>query len=316
MPVEIEVEVLNGAVMLPSLGQATVDGLAVVTRNGRGYIEVSSAHRRVTIPADLHSDAPGWLGLRRVRAGSLDVIVDDLDSFRMPSSTDLAPRLSPADMTRFSGALQQAWPLLESGHPDIAAEVLQAVTVVVPLVTVPGGHISSSSSATFGAVALSEPPDPYTCAVTFAHEMQHLKLSALLDVVALTLPDDGRRYYAPWRDDPRPISGLLQGAYAFLGVSGFWRRQRRYAAGDIRLRAEVEFLRWLEAARRVVETLRSSGSLTPTGLIFADGMTKTLDSWREERVSPEAESMARHRSERHLAEWEAANGPLLGVERG
>lgn len=59
-----------------------------------------------------------------------------------------------------------------------------------------------------------------------AHELQQLKRSALLDVAALTEPDD-RRCYAPWRDDPRPVSGLLQGAYAFLGVSSFRRTRRR-----------------------------------------------------------------------------------------
>jgi HEXXH motif-containing protein len=313
---EIEVEAVDGAVMLPSLGRARVYGDAAVARSGQPHAEVFSAQGRVTIPADVHSDAPGWQGLRRVRVGALDVIIDDLDSFRMPSSTDLAPRLSPAAMTRFGDALRQAWPLLASDHSDVAAEVLQAVTVVVPLVSVPGGHISSSSSATFGAVALSEPPDPYTCAETFAHEMQHLKLSALLDVVALTLPDDGRRYYAPWRDDPRPVGGLLQGAYAFLGVSGFWRRQCRLAPGKVRLRAETEFLRWREAARRVVSTLQSSGHLTATGLDFVNGMAKTLDTWREEHVSPEAESLARRRAAKHLADWEAANGPVPDGERG
>jgi HEXXH motif-containing protein len=41
----------------------------------------------------------------------------------------------------------------------------------------------------------------------------------------MTLPESGRRCYAPWREDLRPISGFLQGTYAFLGVSGFWRRR-------------------------------------------------------------------------------------------
>jgi hypothetical protein len=45
-------------------------------------------------------------------------------------------------------------------------------------------------------------------------------------------------------------------------------------------------------------------------------MTKTLDSWREERVSPEAEFLARRRAEKHLADWEAANGPVSDGERG
>jgi HEXXH motif-containing protein len=45
------------------------------------------------------------------------------------------------------------------------------------------------------------------------HEVQHLKLAALLDIVTLTMPGEHDRYYAPWRDDPRPLSGLLQGTY-------------------------------------------------------------------------------------------------------
>lgn len=307
LPAEIELEAVDGVVMLPSLGLAQVGGPTAVARITPGYAEIISADRRVTVPSDPHGDAPGWLGLRQVRAGRLDVIVDDLDSFRMPSSGDLAPRLSAADMTRFSIALRHAWPLLEAGHPDVAAEFAQAVTVIVPLIGVPGGHISSSSSATFGAVALSEPPDPYTCAATFAHEMQHLKLSALLDVVSMTLPDDGSLYYAPWRADPRPIGGLLQGAYAFLGVSGFWRRQRPLSHGDIRLRAETEFARWREATAQVVETLRASGRLTRAGLAFVDGMAETVDTWRSERILPAAESLARRQAEQHLADWQSGN---------
>jgi len=33
--------------------------------------------------------------------------------------------------------------------------------------------------------------------LTLTHEVQHVKLCAVLDIVRLTLPDDGRRYYAP-----------------------------------------------------------------------------------------------------------------------
>jgi HEXXH motif-containing protein len=248
--------------------------------------------------------------MRHVRAGSLNVLIDDLDPFRMPAVADLALRVSTVDASKWDTALQEAWPLLEVHHPAVAAEVAEAVTVVVPLTNARGGQASSSSSATFGAVALSEPPDPYTCAATLAHEVQHLKLSALLDIVALTLPDDGQGYYAPWRPDPRPISGLLQGAYAFLGVSGFWRRQRQLADDTIRLRADTEFARWRAAAAHVVETLRSSGRLTPAGLEFIQGMSQTLDAWQDEPISAEARTVARLEADMHLARWQSENGPL------
>src|SRR5581483_10387130 len=139
----------------------------------------------------------------------------------------------------------------------------------------PAGHVSSSSPETFGTVAMSRQPDRYTCAVTLVHEVQHLKLSALLDLVPLTLPDDGQRYYAPWRTDPRPASSLLQGAYAFLGVSGFWRRLRQAAAQTaVRQRADAEFARWRAAAAQTVTTLRSTGRLTAAGQDFTAEMAR------------------------------------------
>ena len=216
-PAEIEVAATGEAVMLPSLGAADVGGGTAVVRNAEGNTEVVSAGRRVRMPAEPHGDAPGWRGLRRVRAGSLDVLIDDLDPFRMPSSTDLSPRLSADELGRLSAASRSAWPILEEFHPAVADEVLEAVSVIVPLTSARGGLVSTSSSATFGAVGLSEPPDPYWCAVTFAHEIQHLKLSALLDIVPMTLPDEvgattrhGERTpgrSVAWCREPTPSSG-------------------------------------------------------------------------------------------------------------
>lgn len=145
-------------------------------RNAEGGTEVLSAYQRVNVPAEPHRDAPGWRGLRRGRAGSLDVLIDDLDPFRMPSSTNLSPRPSAGELGRLSVASRSAWPILEEFHPAVAAEVLEAISVIVPLTSPRCGLISISSSATFGAVGLSEPPDPCRCAVNLAHEIQHLKL--------------------------------------------------------------------------------------------------------------------------------------------
>lgn len=310
LPAEIELVAAGRTAMLPSLGAAAVDGpSAVVKTEAHGGL-VLSAGRRVDIPADPHRDAPGWVALRRVSVGPLDALIDDLDPFRMPASANLAPRLSAADFSRWQAVLQATWPLLERHHPAVAAEVAAATAVFVPLIPPTNGQVSSSSSEAFGAIAMSEPPDLDTCAVTLAHEVQHLKLGALLDIVPLTLADDGRRYYAPWRDDPRPISGLLQGAYAYLGVSGFWRRQRQLTRGAQRLRADMEFARWRAGAALGVETLRSSGRLTPAGLNFIQGMQSTLTAWQDESVSPDAQALARREAELHLARWQSDNGPL------
>jgi uncharacterized protein len=307
---EIEVPPIGGVVMLPSLGLAAVAGGSATVRSGGSGAGVLSAHGQVDVPADPHQDAPGWQALRRLRAGSFEVLIDDLDPFRMPATVDVAPRLGAGDVDRWDVAFCNAWPLLMRHHPHIAAEVVGAIRVIVPLTVPPRGQVSSSSAENFGAIALSEPPDLRTFAVTLAHEVQHLKLSALLDVVSLTRPDDGRRFYAPWRDDPRPVSGLLQGAYAYLGVSGFWRCQRHLDHGSARIRAHAEFARWREATANVVETLRASGLLTPVGLDFVEGMARALGPWQHEPVPAHALALARREAGQHLADWRAANGPV------
>ena len=54
--------------------------------------------------------------------------------------------------------------------------------------------------------------DAPALAAALVHEVQHSKLNAVIDIVPLVRPGVGhRRYYAPWRDDPRPPAGLLQG---------------------------------------------------------------------------------------------------------
>jgi uncharacterized protein len=190
-----------------------------------------------------------------------------------------------------------------------AAEIAAIVRVIVPYQAPAAGHVSTSSPQAFGTVAMSRQPDPYTCAETLVHETQHLKLCALLDLVRLTRPDDGQRYYAPWRTDPRPASGLLQGAYAFLGVSGFWRAHRRVAPEPaVRRRAEAEFARWRDGAALVVETLLGSGQLTEPGQAFAREMAGVLDRWRRDQVSDDALVLAQRLADRHLTQWREDNG--------
>ena len=313
VPAEIEAPVTAGRVMLPALGAAaseTTDAPAAIVRTGPDVTEIRVGGRTIHVPADPSQDAPGWQGLRRVHAEALDVLVDDLDPFRMPDSEQLSGRLSAAETGEFAASLLGAWQELQIRHPAVAEEIAALVTVVVPYRVPPHGQVSATAAENFGAIAMSPSDDPSACAAILAHEVQHLKLCALVDIVALTLPDGDHRYYAPWRPDPRPISSLLQGAYAFLGVSAFWRRQRQDAEGDARLRADTEFARWRAAAARVADTLWASDRLTPDGRDFVRHMRQTLSRWQDEPVLPEAGILAGDAAGLHEARWALDNGSL------
>ena len=298
---EIEVPVHGGAVILPSLGAATARGRTAVVRTNPA--QVRSGELRV----DVRPGAVGWQDLRDIQAGSLHAVLDDVDPFRMPA-TDGEPtgRLTRAQASEMTAMLRAAWTVLP---PVSAAEISALIRVIVPYRAPDAGVVSTSSPEAFGTVALSRQPDEYTCAETLVHEGHHLKLGALLDLVRLTQPDDGQRYYAPWRADPRPASALLQGAYAFLGVSGFWRWQRRRAPDPaVRRRADAEFAHWREGAALVTDTLLASGQLTIDGHDFVTEMATVLARWRQEPVAPESLAVARRKADRHRAQFRAENG--------
>jgi uncharacterized protein len=298
---EIEVPVLGAGVLLPSLGTAEAVGATAVVAAKEA--EVRSGNLRVRV----RPGEPGWRELRRATAGPLSVLIDDLDPFRMPTSDGgAAGRLTPSQVAEFRATLRTAWPVLSPGR---AAEIAAIVQVIVPYQAPASGHVSNSSPQVFGTVAMSRQADGYTCAETLVHETQHLKLCALLDLVTLAQPDDGQRYYAPWRPDPRPLDGLLQGAYAFFGISGFWRGQRDTAAEpEVRQRAHAEFARWRDGVALVIATLLRSGQLTSPGETFVTTMASVLDEWLREPVPADALAVAQGKSERHLVQWQANNG--------
>jgi HEXXH motif-containing protein len=306
---EIPVSASDGRVVLPSLGAADVprDSTATVRITSAGA-QVRTASGHVTIPASHREAAAGWRPLRQVLPAASElagVVVDDIDPFRMPA----APHTAAApDLSKWRRAFAGAWELLQRYHHAVAAEVAALVGVAVPLATPPQGQVSSSSPEAFGAVAMSEPVDARSLAVTLAHEVQHMKLSAVLDMVPLTRPDDGSRYYAPWREDPRPASGLLQGSYAYLGVTGFWRHQRA-AAGAADSVADTEFARWRNAAALGCATLQASGQLTEDGERFVRTMAATLRPWLDEPVPGSARRAAAEENERHRAGWADRHGP-------
>jgi HEXXH motif-containing protein len=273
--------------------------------------EIWAGGTQVVIPSDPHRDAPGWCGLRRLTVSDdgsrLHLLIDDLDPYRFPAAR-VRGRLSDDEAARWEAAQRDAWRLLRRHHWTTATEIRGTIRVLTPLEATGPGLRSITHPHAFGAAGLSDPVDGLNLACTLAHEVQHAKLATLMNAVPLVFHEDGRTFYAPWRDDPRPLSGLLQGAYAYLGVSGFWRRQRHHARGTAAVTAHAEFALWRDAALEATHTLLDSGGLTQHGETFVTGMRRTLLAWRAEPVPDVAVSFARRSAERHRSDWRRRYG--------
>ena len=304
VPFSIEVPVRESAVYLPTLGRMrteTEHGLAV-TVHGDG---------RDTAVGDVPLTASAcWQPLRRIEAVTdgrpFTVVLDDIDPFRGGPQLPVAPRLDDAAVRAWEQALGRAWAVLVRHHPGYADAIGAGLVAVVPMVAAqPNRGVNATSRESFGAAAISAVGDPVTLAVGILHEFQHGKLNAVLDLIRLHKPD-GKRYYAPWRQDPRPLGGLLHGAYAYVGVCDFWRVQAGLTTVPLPGYAQLEFARWSDRTVRVLETLLETGSLTPAGQRFTLGMRDRLCSWPE-TVPAEPDQLARTASADHRLGWRLRN---------
>ncbi|MET8869380.1 HEXXH motif-containing putative peptide modification protein [Nonomuraea sp. NPDC004580] len=263
------------------------------------------AGERFPLPHDLRATvAVGgarWEGVRDV-----GFLLDDVDPWRFPGPIPPLGRLADVEAEAWGAVLDQAREVLKARHPGVARALEGITKVVVPIAPPEAGTRSATARTAYGSVAMSWPHDARSAALTLTHEVQHAKLTMLMDLFDLVRPGARGHYYAPWRDDPRPAAALLQGAYAHMGVAGFWRAERHVTA-DSEV-AHSEFARWRDAAHEACLTLLTSGTVTALGRRFVEGMLETLAAWRAERVPAEASALARRAATRHRLQWAARHG--------
>ncbi|GAA3624020.1 HEXXH motif domain-containing protein [Lentzea roselyniae] len=257
----ISVPVVHGAVMLPTVGQWQLPS----TGFPAGQAELSIGGGEVTV-------AHGGTFLRardhRVSAGgrTLAITFEDLDPHR-EFTTPVAPApLDAVEREEWAKLLDEAWHLLTRWHPGCADELAAGLRALIPLGAGTSVFAASSSNA-FGGIAMSAKATATQLAEALVHEIQHSKLNALVDLVDLTTTEPGW-VYAPWRDDPRGLVGLLHGIYAFTAVVEFWHVQRDLVPPSEARRAWFSFALRRAQVRAAVDSLRGNTRLTDLGRAF------------------------------------------------
>ncbi|WP_460071331.1 HEXXH motif domain-containing protein [Streptomyces sp. YKOK-I1] len=325
---ELPVPLRAGSLSLPGLGLVTAPGRHPAHGVGRlavGQGAFTLTTDRGSTPRTSWESPPAahWRPLRILRPGS--VTLDDLDPYRdldepvapQPLSTEEAARwqtlyaAAHALLTRDAPAGSDARALRVAGTVDPGR-----IRTIVPWQPGDTGaadphrpQLSASTGDAYASMVISQPPDAVRLAETLVHEFQHSKLAALLHHFPLLDDDRGERYYAPWRSDPRHLTGLLHGAYAFTGVAGFWRLRMRDTESDPVTRESAAYhfaLRRLQA-RLVVRTLSQSERLTAHGEAVVDGLAGTLAGWLREEVPAALLYRARTAARLHRTEWRLRN---------
>jgi uncharacterized protein len=304
---EVVVPVIDGHVHLPTLGRLRVgDARTAEITTGGGAFQVRAA----AVKWDVHLDDPepeaDWQPVRTLRSAGYSVGLEDTDPFRDCHQWPAAPRLDQAEAVRWQQRFAVAWPLIESEYPQYAAGIEAGLSTLMPLAAGPGGRdVSAAARQAFGSVGVALPPDGEGLALLLIHEFQHVKLGAVLDLLDLYDPGERRLFYAPWRDDPRPFPGLLQGTYAHIGVTDYWRARRHRADGADALMAAERFARWRALTAQAVDTLADSGALTDLGQRFVARMRATVEPWLDEPVDADSAAAASRWAAERRRDWQS-----------
>jgi uncharacterized protein len=268
---ELSVPVRDGHVHLPGVG-ALAPGFAA----GRtSTLRVSAAGLA------LRDGLSGWRPIRRFAAGNMSLTVDDIDPFRDCQAWVPTGRLSAPDLRAWQQALTAASRQLAVELPAYAAVIAAGLRSVVPMRQAPAGHSRSATAKhAFGALALALPDSTDTLGELLVHEMQHVKLIALCDLMDLFDPADSTRYRVPWRRDLRPVDGVLNGTYAFLAVGELWRSR---AGGKTGSQAHARFLECRSRVEYGIRVLLNGTALTSAGERFVLGMGSAVEAWAGDR---------------------------------
>ncbi|MFF4570442.1 aKG-HExxH-type peptide beta-hydroxylase [Streptomyces sp. NPDC001410] len=280
----------TGTLSLPGIGllrcapgPARLSGRAGVVRltdSAGGTVLLSGAAPDVVRPRRAPHGPPAWSVLHLLPGSA--AVLDDVDPYRVPPG-GIGPAALPGAERPYSDQLawttrwRDALALLVTTHPGRAAETTALVRCVVPLTSPAGAGtpMSATLRTAPGAVLTQLPADRRDLAELLVHETHHTKLAVLDELVPLRRPcGDGILHRVGWRRDPRPVSGVLQGAYAHLALMDLWWRARTGPGGDRNWgrRAAERFEAHRDQVGQALSVLSDSDELTPEGREFVRNM--------------------------------------------
>lgn len=296
--VRVHVPVRAGTVHFPMLGRAIVASAGEPAHAecdaGPGGILVDGAPPVAWEPVHLLQTESGGV--------PLTVQLDDVDPYWSSFGLPTATRLTEEAVEVWRGQLAGAWRLLAERHAHRLGTMAAGIRCLVPVEQAGRlGGVSASSVDAPGAVALTEPVSPVRLAATLIHESQHYRLATLHDLKDVYETRPSRLHYSPWRNDPRPLSGVVHAIMAFTGVADFWWRERTDPATELEY---ARHIRQLHVARRLAT---GAPELTPLGAALVDALGNTIDELPLATGSEEVRRLAEDLVTEHQTRWRLRN---------
>jgi HEXXH motif-containing protein len=122
--------------------------------------------------------------------------------------------------------LAAACQLIDLAWPAAGGEFRSYTRLVVPFVS--RCYSTFAEAAFLGAVFLGECRHPFTDVMYTAehllHEHSHIRMRLIMEQDPVFRADPDELVVSPWRRDPRPVLGVIQGAFVFARVARLLRQ--------------------------------------------------------------------------------------------
>jgi HEXXH motif-containing protein len=260
---------------------------------GRGSIEVRGidagqlevAYRGISMrlnadQAEVDVETP-WLVRRpMVRFEDVEICLKP-ETFCLPSIDTRALLDVPVEyQAQQIPLLRDALALIARHQPDELDHLREMLRVIAFKPPTIGDYSNVSLSDLPGASIVSALNEPCWMADALIHEMLHNRLFFILDsdeiLDGVPEGEEVGAFYSPWRDDLRPLSGLLHAVYVYIGVCKFWFAV--WKSGARRDYAQDQAVRAALSLKVGTTQLRRHATFTDAGIgLFAE-MEREVDA--------------------------------------
>jgi HEXXH motif-containing protein len=166
-------------------------------------------------------------------------------------------------------ALEQGLELLGTVWPEALQSTLRTFRGLVAVPHRLDGHFLSLTTGRLRGALIAGLVEPVQVGDSLIHEGAHTRLWPVFEVDPLLVGEDRAVHPSPWRRDPRPLKGLLNGVHAFANVCQYYQRIARRAPWAADTAAE-KLAYHAPKVREAWAYLRDHAEPTPLGaLLFA-----------------------------------------------
>ena len=300
----------DSEIVLPKLGLNVARALkpTAITRSGTNIIAVHTTDGTVTMSLDQEAQGarlsvPGHVEQYVLCAPTPALIGDD------PRAELTGPDF---DSHAFTQMLGDALSLIQNECRELYDQIQAANKWYIPIVSHDiQVHRSYTRADLTGVIFLSQALDHVLLGEAVVHEFYHGVLNSILKTEPLfDETDSGETFYSPWRDDPRPLRGLLHAIYVFSGVARFYALSNNtLAQGDyaesVRLRrsklhqqlrcalAQVPMAKLTPVGKQVIDAIAAQVNDEDAADLYHPGVTALLEdhlkAWRERNPALEVQ---------------------------